>query len=247
QVSVRQDHGPPAADLLRTAPARHGAPRLVKVPGQPGEWHPPAQRQGKGGACPQDGRPVQQKVVPPFLAQGAEPGKHDGGHQHHRHQRVLPHGGGILPQGGGVEAGDGTRLLAGPLLRLRHQIRRLVIRGGHAEGVPQSPALPGSAPHGKHQGEAPHRGIAGDGAPLRQHQPGHTVRRHHHGGDHRQQLAGASLLQQRAERLGEYLPGQDGHRRKARQQHTALDGCVAGPVADLIAVGLDPHRDHRQQ
>ncbi|CAN3973834.1 putative amino-acid metabolite efflux pump, partial [Dysosmobacter welbionis] len=48
-------------------------------------------------------------------------------------------------------------------------------------------------------------------------------------------------------RLGEYLPGQDGHRRKARQQHTALDGCVAGPVADLIAVGLDPHRDHRQQ
>ncbi|CAN4045334.1 aminoacyl-tRNA hydrolase, partial [Dysosmobacter welbionis] len=104
QVSVRQDHGPPAADLLRTAPARHGAPRLVKVPGQPGEWHPPAQRQGKGGACPQDGRPVQQKVVPPFLAQGAEPGKHDGGHQHHRHQRVLPHGGGILPQGGGVEA-----------------------------------------------------------------------------------------------------------------------------------------------
>ena len=247
QVPVRQDHGPPAADLLCAAPARHGAARLVKVPGQPGKGHPPAQGQGKGGAGPQDGGPVQQEVVSPPLAQGAEPGKHDGCHQHYRHQGVLPHSGSILPQGGGVEAWDGARLLAGALLRLRHQIGRLVVRGGHAEGVPQAAALPGAAPHGEHQGEAGYRRVAGGIAPLRQQQAGRAVRRHHRGGDHRQQLTGAPLAQKGAEGLGEHLSGQDCHDHEARQQHAALGGRIARPVSDLIAVCLDPHGDHRQQ
>ena len=146
QVPVRQHHGPPAADLLRAPPAGHGAARLVEVGRQPEEGQSPAQGQGKGGPGSQDGGPVQEKVLSPSLTQGAEAGKYDGGRQDHRRQSRLPHRRVVLPQGGGIEAGHSAFLLAGALFRLRHQIGRLVVRGGHAEGLPQ-PRLSREAPH----------------------------------------------------------------------------------------------------
>ena len=217
------------------------------MPCQLGEGEPPAKRQGKGGPRPQDGGPVQQEVFAPALAQGAEAGKHHRGRQHHGHQRRLPDRRAVLTAGRGVESRHGSPLLAGPAPRLSHQIWGLVVCGGHAEGIPQPPALPGAAPHGKHHGKAPHRGIAGNRAALRQQQARHTVRRHHDQGDHRQQVAGAAPPGQLCEGPGEHLPAQERNRRQAGQQHAALDGGVPGPVGDLIAIGLHRHGDHRQQ
>ena len=247
QVPVGHHHGPAAADPLRAPPARHGAAGLVEPPGQAGKGQSPAQGQGKGRPRPQDGGPVQQEVLPPPQPQGAEAGKHQGGHQHHRRQGRLPYGGAVLLQGSGVEAPDRARLFAGAPVRLRHQIGGLVIGGGHAEGVPQAPALPGAAPHGERHGKAAHRRVAGDGAAPRQQQPGAAVRRHGRQGHRRQQVGSAAPVRQLPDGSGDHMPAQEGHRRQTRQHHAALEGRVPGPPGDLPAVGLQRHGDCRQQ